>query len=343
MIVLRQRVYDTYWRFAAIRQDAFFRRLQGAPPPWTDDAILQHYKFCNTYRASDRVSQYLLRSVIYNGEWNEEDTVFRILLFKLFNKIETWEHLESKIGRISLSTFDFDRYSALLQEAMVSQAIYTSAYMSCATKAFGYDAKHRNHLALLHKMVVADNITGAILRAKSLNDVFCTLVSYPLIGGFMAYQLATDLNYSEVVNFSESSFTIAGPGAERGIKKCFESTGGHGTEYIIRWMQERQEQEFERLGIRFQSLWGRPLQLIDCQGLFCETDKYSREAFPELRSNRKRIKAKFQSSSKPIRYFYPPKWGINHKVDQALAERAAVNAVAFTFSHSGQGSLALEI
>ena len=41
----------------------------------------------------------------------------------------------------------------------------------------------------------------------------------PLIGNFMAYQLAIDLNYSDVFNFDENDFTIAGPGALRGIKK----------------------------------------------------------------------------------------------------------------------------
>ena len=58
-------VYDTYWRFAAERQRVFFRRLEGLPPPWTDDPILSAYKFTNAYRASDRVSQYLIRHVIY--------------------------------------------------------------------------------------------------------------------------------------------------------------------------------------------------------------------------------------------------------------------------------------
>ena len=31
----------------------------------TDDPILQEYKFTNVYRASDRVSQYLIKNVIY--------------------------------------------------------------------------------------------------------------------------------------------------------------------------------------------------------------------------------------------------------------------------------------
>ena len=56
-------VYDTYWRFAAERQEIFFRRVvRTSQPPWTADPILAEYKFTNAYRASDRVSQYLIRT-----------------------------------------------------------------------------------------------------------------------------------------------------------------------------------------------------------------------------------------------------------------------------------------
>ena len=73
-------------------------------------------------------------------------------------------------------------------------------------------------------------------------------------------------------------------------------------------MTERQDEEFARLGLPFGGLWGRPLHAIDCQGLFCETDKYCREAAPELASARKRIKARFTPTPEPIRLFFPPKW-----------------------------------
>ncbi|MBD1212395.1 MAG: hypothetical protein H9534_06540 [Dolichospermum circinale Clear-D4] len=322
---VRQEIFDTYWRFAAMRQEVFFNKLKNVRPPWTSDPILNTYKFCNAYRVSDRVSQYLIKNVIYdeNKSQNEEEVLFRILLFKIFNKIETWEYLESKIGDyITLSNFDLEGYSNILQEAMnIGYVIYTSAYMSCASKEFGYDKKHQNHLALIDKMVVKDRVINRIVKAKSLEEIFHILESYPLLGKFMAYQLATDINYSEVINFDENSFTIAGPGAERGIDKCFIDTKGKSYADIIYWMTENQENQFQRLGLNFKSLWGRPLQAIDCQNLFCETDKYCRAAFPDLKSNRKKIKAKFTATPQPIDYFYPPKWCINDQVQETLAQR----------------------
>src|SRR5690606_17361184 len=112
-------------------------------------------------------------------------------------------------------------------------------------------------------------------------------------------------------------FVVPGPGAKDGIRKCFASLGDYSEADIIRWVTDNQESEFERLGINFQSLWGRPLQLIDCQNLFCETDKYARVAHPEIQgiSDRKRIKQIYRPSSyQKIEYFYPPKWGINDRI-----------------------------
>src|SRR5262249_34698303 len=105
-------VYDTYWRFAAERQRVFFRRLGGQAPPWTDDPVLRTYKFTNAYRASDRVSQYLIRRVIYRNDLPADpaEMTFRILLFKLFNRIETWELLERSIGPITYAGYTFKQY-----------------------------------------------------------------------------------------------------------------------------------------------------------------------------------------------------------------------------------------
>lgn len=311
----RQDVYDLYWHWASERQRIFWSKLRGEPAPWTDDPILQEYKFCNAYRASDRVSQYLIRNVIYDGREGERDAAdafFRIILFKLFNKEGTWEILGEGLGReVSLDTFGEREYAKVLTEATdAGERIYTDAYMSCANKAFGYDRKHENHLALISKMFVQDGLADKLLATKDMKEAFELIRAYPLIGDFMAYQLVTDLCYSPHLDHSEDQFTVAGPGSERGIKKAFEDMGDYSKEDIIRMMYERQDEEFERLGLDFERLGTRPLQLIDCQNIFCELDKYCRVAHPELASNRTKIKKRYAPKSDRIDYMYPPKWNI---------------------------------
>ena len=309
----RQEIYDLYWYFAWERQNIFWKKLNGEEAPWTDDYILQQYKFCNSYRVNDRVSQYLLKNVIYNGNiYEDEDMLFRIILFKLFNKEATWELLVNEFGDITLKGFNFERYSKVLSEATLKGVkIYNDAYISCANKVFGYDRKHDNHLALLNKMFNEDKIASKIKACKTMKEAFDIIKSYPLIGNFMAYQLVTDINYSEVVDWREDEFTVAGPGSLRGIKKCFIDIGDMSNEDIIRYMYEHQDEEFKRLNLDFKRIGDRPLQLIDCQNIFCELDKYCREKVPELKSNRTKIKKKYVSKKEKIEYMYPPKWGVN--------------------------------
>ena len=308
----RQEIYDLYWYFANERQNIFIKKLNGDTPPWTNDPILKTYKFCNSYRVNDRVSQYLLKNVIYNGKtYKDEDMLFRIILFKLFNKESTWELLLKEFKDITLSTFDMKEYSKILTNAIKNNIkIYNDAYISCATKAFGYDRKHDNHLALLNKMFIIDKVQDKILKCTNMEQAFKIIKSYPLIGNFMAYQLITDINYSNIVDWKEDEFTVAGPGSLRGIKKCFIDKGNLSNEDIIRYMYNHQEEEFKRLNLDFKTIGNRKLQLIDIQNIFCELDKYCREKVPSLKSNRTKIKKKYTPKQTKIEYIYPPKWNI---------------------------------
>lgn len=312
-------VYDTYWKFATKRQEVFFNRLYERESPWTDDEIIQKYKFTNAYRASDRVSQFLIRNVIYNDEhYSPEDQCFRILFFKLFNKIETWEYIKDAVGELTYSSYNYDRYNQLLMKKINSnESIYSAAYIMPSGKSFfGNEKKHQNNLKLLEYMMES-GLPQQIAKTKSLKELYEVLLSYPTLGTFLAFQFAIDINYSELCDFSEMSFVVAGPGAKNGIRKCFGDIKGYDYEDVIRYVAEKQEEEFEKRGLQFKSLFGRKLQLIDCQNLFCETDKYARVAHPDIGglNDRKRIKQQYTNCGlERIDFFYPPKWGLNHNL-----------------------------
>jgi len=306
-------IFDTYWRFAVERQAIFHRRCANPIGPWTDDAILRSYRFTNAYRASDRVSQYLIREVQYRSDRSQSppELFFRTLLFKIFNRIETWEQIERETGEVQWEGVDLDAIERVLGSMMQRGiSIYSAAYIM-PTPPFGRSRKHENHLALLARMM-EDRLPDLLERAKSLRQVYEALLGYPGIGSFLAFQYTIDLNYSLLLDFSEGDFVIAGPGALDGIAKCFE-TGRLAPEDIIYWTAECQDAEFARLGLKFQNLFGRPLQPIDCQNIYCEIAKYARVSHPEVAglSGRRRIKQKFHRNPRPLPpLMYPPKWGL---------------------------------
>jgi hypothetical protein len=316
----RVEVFRAYWYFAAERQRIFERRLDDPQGPWTDDDILGEHRFCNAYRASDRVTQDLIR-VAYEGPQGTSDMFLRVILHRLFSRPATFALLDQASGGLATETYDPQLLGDLLDGARRDGAtLYTSAFILCANRAYGYRSKHRNHLALVQAML-AGEVPARIHAARSLRAVYEELLRWPLLGPFMAYQLAIDLNYTPLISFDEDEFTVPGPGALRGLAKIFHDLGDLSPADAVHWLVAYQHRVEQDLEIAPPRLFGRALKAIDCQNLLCEVDKYSRVRFPELRSNRSRIKQRFRPDEMPLKLFYPPRWRINDVARAACRPR----------------------
>jgi hypothetical protein len=319
MFKIKEEIFHYYFYFVQERMKIFWNRYEMMDKPWTQDSILKTYKFTNVYRSCDRVSQYLIKNVIYNNDYNysDRDVLFRIILFKIFNKIETWEYLERRIGVIKLDNFILSDINRILLEKKSNSPIFSNAYMMTGTHSLynHLDYKHEKWLQMVNDELVGAKVFEKILVAKSMEQVYGLLRDCSFIGDFLAYQYTIDFNYSPVIDFSEDSFVKAGIGAIRGIKKCFTALDGKSYEDAIRYTHENFEKYQEKFGFNdFNNLFGRNLTLIDIQNCFCETDKYLRAKVPELQIDNVRIKQKYKESPKSIDLFFPPKWELNSKI-----------------------------
>ena len=315
-IVPNDDVLRFYFYFMQERMNMFWRKMNGTGSMnWTDDPILCTYKFTNVYRATDRVSQYLIRHVIYDnsGVFSAEDVLLRILVFKIFNKIETWEYLERILPEpITIRSFDAHKISLLLSRRQRQVPIFNNAYMMAGSHRLYNDlpSKHEKWLTMIQKEFIDTCLFKQIQEVDRLEAVYNLLRRCSFLGEFLAYQYAIDFNYSPYLNFSEDSFVKAGIGAIRGIKKCFQSYG-HTYEDAIIYVHEHIEQLRERYGYtNFRPLPGHEPTLIDLQNCFCETDKYLRAKIPDLKIGNIRIKQKYRESDKPIQFYFPAKWGV---------------------------------
>ena len=318
-IKVNDETYRYYFYFIQERMNIFWKRYEGKIDELTNDDILARNKFTNVYRAQDRVSQYLIRSVIYNGKnYSEEDILLRIIVFKIFNNIDTWEFLEQRMGQVNIETFQVEDISGLLKERIKTRPIFNGAYMMTGShkKYSIYDSKHEKWLWMVRQELI-DKAFKKILKARSLKEVYNHLEGCSFLGPFLAYQYAIDLNYSPVIDFDENSFVRAGIGAIRGIKKCFLNASVYAYEDYIIYTQENFLKFQEKYGhTGFRDLFGRQPTLIDLQNCFCETDKYLRVKMPELQVDNTRIKQKFKNPKGKINFFFPPKWDINKSIEQ---------------------------
>ncbi len=305
------------------RQAIYEKRLRGEPRPWTKNRTLQTYKFTCPFRAADRTTQYLIKEVIYEGgSMVPEELFFRVILFKLFNKIETWQRLTAALGSLTWKGFALDTYGAVLDEAIArKKSVFTVAYMqrpqTVPTGQREVDGgKHYRYLDLLRRLM-KDQMPRRLQMARTYQDAYGMLRNFgsPAIGPFAAMQWLTDLNYSPVINFSENDFIMPGPGALDGINKCFGLSLGPrddrtAAQYIKDCVDE-QDGFFEHYGLPPATLYGRKLHLIDCQNLFCEVDKFSRVEHPDLNLARSEIKQTFTPTGQLPKPYFPLKWGLD--------------------------------
>ena len=311
-------LYPILWRLARRRQNVYMRRLADEPPPWTDDPIIAAHRFTNAYRAADRVSQAAIRVIRESAGETERTILLRILLFKFFNRIETWEALTAG-GELPRWNADSLKETRRRLDAMKARGrtMYSAAYVMPA----GADgqAKYAWNIELIQRIVAAGTAERAA-DSPDLGRTFRELRRWPSIGDFLAMQLAVDVHYWVGPASAESRFIVPGPGAADGISKCFESTGGRNGADVIRWMTDRQDEELRRTEPDtppWTGLFSRPMQLIDVQNMLCETSKYTRASNPEIKGSagRTRIKQRFTPAGPLPKPVFPEHWGINGEAE----------------------------
>ena len=178
-------VFRVFFPFVAERHSIFRKRLAGLPQPWTDDPIMEQFPFTNVFRVLDRNSQYILRNVIRKGSQALNEMFFRVLLFRTFNKIETWELLDRKLGPLTWKSFSVKKYEEVLSR--VYTALYNPAYIIPSPK-LGHEKNYQNHLRMIEIMMAVDRLPTELAKLKHLKDVHGRIRMYWSMGDFMAMQ-----------------------------------------------------------------------------------------------------------------------------------------------------------
>jgi len=331
-------VIDTLFRWMTERHAIHQRRLAGQPWPWTDDPILRQHAFTNVFRIYDRVTQYIISNVIGKGDQGLHETCFRVILFRCFNRISTWELLLAHFGELTWRDFNLAAYeSVLYEEYRQNNTLYGASYILPAPELGGTSldkvkakANYANHLRLLKVMMETD-LPGQLAQLSELSDAWERISLYPGMGAFLSFQLLLDLNMIPGLAFPED-WAVCGPGAASCLVKIF----GPGVKGIygeaLRWLQETQDVHFARLGI---SRKRRPrigstqvLSLVDFEHSLCECDVYSRKAHPEIKGRRLHIgtNRKFSANRPPPpTAILPSGWC---PADEAVVARARTKRTA---------------
>ena len=247
------------------------KEVSQLPPPWTNDSILQEYKFCQVFREDDRTTRWF-REHIREPMKNSPDVLMATVIFRWFNWIPTGRTLiENDLLK------NWNRKKAI-EEITKQPKWITGAYIIKTPN--GMDKVTGVAECVSHMWQDREYLTKEIVKTKSLEDTWTLLRDYPYMGPFMAYEVVTDLRHTYLLEDAEDVLTWAnaGPGAMRGLNRLTGRELGY-SKRSHDWVGEMQELYKivqTRLPAHILQRNDMCYEMREIEGGLCEFDKYSR-------------------------------------------------------------------
>ena len=252
------------------RESVRLKKEAGKPKPWTDDEILQKFRFCNVRRMDDRVSRWLLENW-YKPNFDHPNMLIACALARHFNN-------PTSLGAIGFpKTWQPAKIKRTIRELKSSgQRVFNAAYRVCGKE--GDD---------LIESVVDYTIQPLVddppaIDCNSMKSTWEAVVPCHYFGSFMAGQLVADLCWGLKGNWRDRNiWACAGPGSKRGLNRLLGRALQQPLkqdEFLkhLQWMISVCRRELPK------AISAR-LEAHDYQNCLCEYDKFNRVLFGEGR------------------------------------------------------------
>ena len=272
-----QEELDRYLYWQVERENIRLQKeVSNFPPPWTDDPILQQYKFCQVFREEDRTTRWFKKH-IREPMRDSTDVLMATVIFRWFNWIPTGRTLIEH----DLLT-NWNRKKAI-EEISKQDKWVTGAYIvkspNGMDKVTGV-AECISHMWERKNYMIEKLEEAAENNSSTLKYCWDLLREYPYMGPFMAYEVVTDLRFTYLLQGANDkySWANAGPGAMRGLNRLT----GRPLEFCQRshyWCNEMialYDIAVHNLPSNITFRNDLPYELREIEGGLCEFDKYSR-------------------------------------------------------------------
>lgn len=257
-----------FFDFIQERHAIWVRRFVAKQPfPWTEDPILQKYKFCNVYRKLDRGTEFYLDKMKGVRSW--ESILLNTIIYRLINTIDILNECEWPI--------DYHADSVIAVSNFANKYKRSVSKLNPAYKIYGTYGKYPTAKdMILHVLWDTYEKLPALYKKLTLEDcgleaAWKSLQVIDEVGPFLAYEIVCDLMYLNFLPYSENDFVNVGPGAEWGLKIMFEGKDkyrGLSSAELVKHLQKVQYQYLEK------NFVGEELTLRDIEHSLCEFRKY---------------------------------------------------------------------
>ncbi len=216
-----------FFQFIFDRQLVWYNRFCKKSDIWTQDKILQKYKFCNVYRELDKGTFYLIKKL--KNIKNRKIIFQNVVFYRFFNKYNLYEDLEINL----IKEFNSKQVKILIEKfdnlKKNGNTIFNDAYLISGNKT--KEAKHVFILHNLQKFFKDNNLEKIIKKidfSRTPKESFEIIKKIPSVGNFLAYEIWVDLSYFQFFkqNWIDNDFVNIGPGAKWGLELIYNKKLG---------------------------------------------------------------------------------------------------------------------
>lgn len=260
--------------FIIARHAIWIARDEGKPKPWTDDMILQHFRFCNVYRELDTVTVWISEHTRKHD--GEPDQWFAFAVARWVN----WPDTLAEIGYpVPWNKKKF--LGALTKRKEMGEKVWTGAYM-IGTQGNAMDKPQFIAGGVLQPLWDQ----RAHLRPRegdTLKSFADRIIAVKNQGRFMVGQIVADAKYHDPILAVASdwhTWAVSGPGSRRGLNRVV------GNNKDAPWRESEWLQTLSELRSAVNKIlppWMDQLHAQDLQNCLCEFDKYERVRLGEGR------------------------------------------------------------
>ena len=247
------------------RHNIYLKKERGEPKPWTNDPILQQYRFCNVYREYDKETKWIHLNWLYPNEHHPLLYV-NMALARFINWSPTLAYIKFQ------KEWDPEKLKRLLKIREKSgEKLWTGAYIVST------NGRKMNKIDYIVDYVLEPLATLGRnpVNGESLELYWEFLCQFDGIGSFMAAQIIADLKFARPMTNARDWWVWAamGPGSKRGLNRVM----GRDKDYQLG--QKQFLKELTRLRNEIKPLLGAHITEIsaqDMQNVCCEFDKVMR-------------------------------------------------------------------
>jgi hypothetical protein len=280
--------------FMKERHRIYLKKQAGKPAPWTDDPVLQQYRFCNVYRELDTVTIWI-RENIREPFADNPFLWFMLCMARRINLPATLEEIMAdkkgawpqwvapKAGKAlgaAVGKWDPERLVKLLDDRTArGEPVYTGAYMITAETGAAHKGKTKSRTTACSNLLPLWQQAATIEPElhHTLQRAFGAILGQGFAWGpFMTYEVVTDLRHTRYLRNAPDTLTWAnaGPGAIRGLNRLFDRP------LTAQLKSAETCYEMHRLLAYIQArVWPKDwpvLELRDIEHSLCEYDKWKR-------------------------------------------------------------------